>query len=322
MECRGSSLLLAFPLSLILLGCGMRLSSCVRLGSRAWCRRGVRCGRGMGLSCDVLRRRSAWLGRGTFHWRRASRRGFADRRRRRARRRHCTFRWRSLRHRCSTFRRCCVGSSSGVRSRLSPRRCFRRSLRLSCRRWLGPSIYSSWRGVTFLGQRLGDSNIRRTSAIGLGKRCLVGPGYSRVLRLDRGRSNMRFARRSLLGGCSRMLNAPRTAVVCRMIIADNRVLLHNCPVHISRMNESLIHMHHGGVVGKRAASPLATGKADATEPEPIVHAAIVAHLRAPIPVVESVIAIRPTPVRWRPKRAGIRRRHPRARHPVIVPIVA
>src|SRR5580658_1047816 len=118
-----------------------------------------------------------------------------------------------------------------------------------------------------------------------------------------------------------MLNAAWTAVIRRTIITDDRILLNNRLVYISRVNETLIHMYHSSVVGKSTASPLAAGKANAAEPEPIVHAAIIAHLRAPIPIMESVIAVRPTPVGRRPQGAEIWRRYPRARHPVVVPIV-
>src|SRR5208282_6383437 len=70
-----------------------------------------------------------------------------------------------------------------------------------------------------------------------------------------------------------------------------------------------------------ASAPLATGKTHAAVTEAVVHAAIVADVRAPIAVMEPEAAAEPAPVTRRPQRAGIRNRNPGAGHPVVVSAV-
>jgi hypothetical protein len=214
--------------------------------------------------------------------------------------------WRSL---CFSLRRSSLGFSLW------------RSLCFGLRRSLGFCLHPRRRSVLFHGQRLGGNQRLWLSAIGLGKRGLVGLGRNRVLRLELGRSHMRLVCDRLLGGRGRVLNAVRTAVVRHVIGVGHDAPLHNRPVNVGGVNDGLIHMHHRGVVSKVPAPPLAAGKADAPVAGAVVHAAVVANVVAPVAVMEPVPAAGPPPVRRRPQRAAVRSRHPGARHPVVVPIV-
>src|ERR1700679_3008636 len=52
--------------------------------------------------------------------------------------------------------------------------------------------------------------------------------------------------------------------------------------------------------------------------EPVVDSAVKAHLLAPVAVVKNKSIATPTPISWSPEEAHFRRRHPCARHPVVV----
>ena len=118
-----------------------------------------------------------------------------------------------------------------------------------------------------------------------------------------------------------MLNSAWTAVIRDVMRVGYNAGFNDCPVHISGVNVSLIHSNYRRVIRKRVAAPLAAGKPDAPESEAVVHAAVVAHVLAPVAVMKSVLTAVPTPVRRRPHRAHVRSRHPRAWIPVVVPIV-
>lgn len=118
-----------------------------------------------------------------------------------------------------------------------------------------------------------------------------------------------------------MVNSVRTTVIGNVIRIQNRVLLHNCPVHIRVVDDRDIYLRDRGVIGEHAAPPLAADKADATKSESVIDAAVVADFVSPVAIVETVNAIGPTPVGRCPQRAFVRSRHPCARHPVVVRVV-
>ncbi len=237
-------------------------------------------------------------------------------RRRSVLRRGRMFRWCSMLSRRGVLRRSGVFRGGRVLSRSSM--LYRSRVRLSLRfsLWRSSLGFDLWLGLSrrrsmlFHGQRLCGSQVSRMSAIGLGKRCLVGPGRSRVLRLERGRRHMRLVLDRPLGGRGRVLNAVRTAVESHVIGIGDDASLHHRPVDVGGVDDGFIHMHNRGVVGKGAAPPLATGKADAAVAEAVVHAAIEANVVAPVAVMKPILAVVPTPVWGRPQRALIGSRNP------------
>jgi len=114
-----------------------------------------------------------------------------------------------------------------------------------------------------------------------------------------------------------MIDAARSAGVRHMVVVDDRRIVHDGLVDIGVVNNSRIHIHHGGVVGEAATAPFSTGKADAHEAEAIVHPAVVANVLAPVAVKEAVMTAFKAPVWRRPKVSGLGSRHPSARNPVI-----
>jgi hypothetical protein len=127
------------------------------------------------------------------------------------------------------------------------------------------------------------------------------------------------------GGCALLwpglvLDATGTAVVGNAPVVDNRVSLHNCAVDIGGVNDGLIHAHHRSVIGKLIAAPLAARKADATVAVTVVHAAVVAHVTAPVALMEPVAPTGPAPIMGRPQCAFIGRLHPRTRNPEVIAV--
>jgi hypothetical protein len=118
-----------------------------------------------------------------------------------------------------------------------------------------------------------------------------------------------------------MLNAARSTSVGHVIVVDDGRVMHDRRIDIGVVDHSCVHAHHSGVVRKVSAAPFATGKTDAHISEAIVHAAVVANVRAPVTAIEAVRSAFKTPVGRRPEVSRLRSRHPCARNPVI-PAVA
>jgi hypothetical protein len=132
---------------------------------------------------------------------------------------------------------------------------------------------------------------------------------------------MLLVRHCLLCRRSRVLNSAGTAVVSDMMRVGYDAGFDDCTVYIGGVNICLIHANHRRVIRKRVAAPFAACEPDATESEAVVHAAVVAHVLAPVTVMKSVLAAVPAPVRRCPHCAHVRGWHPRAWIPVVVPIV-
>jgi len=175
--------------------------------------------------------------------------------------------------------------------------------------------------MRFHSQRLGDGQRRRPTAVDLGIRLVVHLRGLDVLRLEARGRRMRFVLGDLLLGSGRMLNAARSAGVSHVVGIHNRVLLDDGPVDVGSVNDGGIHIHYRRVVSKRATAPLTAGKADSHVAKAVVHAAIVAHVVAPVAGMEDIEAAGPTPIGGRPQAADEGRGNPCARHPEV-PFIA
>src|SRR5487761_2249347 len=105
-----------------------------------------------------------------------------------------------------------------------------------------------------------------------------------------------------------MSDAAGTTAVSYAVVDDGRVIHHGV-VDIGIADHVPVHAHDRGVIGKIVAAPFTAHEADAHVAEAIVHAAIVAHLRAPVSPVEHIQATRPAPVRRSPQGTLVRSRH-------------
>src|SRR5258707_14809561 len=81
-----------------------------------------------------------------------------------------------------------------------------------------------------------------------------------------------------------------------------------------------IHVGHAAVVVEVASAPLATVETFTGIAEPVVNAAIEAHVRTPAATVKKVEAFFPSPPARSPKHAN-GTDHPCARHPVLAVVI-
>jgi hypothetical protein len=114
--------------------------------------------------------------------------------------------------------------------------------------------------------------------------------------------------------CRPCLNASTAAVV-----ADaGYIVVHNYgAVDVGIVNDRCVYIDHGGVIAEHASGPASAVEANAAVSEPVVHAAIEANLRPPIPGVPCVDTIRPAPITGRPEQAHGWSHHPCTGNPVI-----
>src|SRR6266481_5940520 len=128
---------------------------------------------------------------------------------------------------------------------------------------------------------------------------------------------MPFSGRMLLGG--RCLGPCSTGAAVKADAVDRGVVIdHGGVVGIVDIDD--IDVGYGPVVVVDAATPISAGKADTGVAEPIVDAAIKAHVRTPVAAVPNIEAVPPSPIARSPEHAHHRRLHPRARHPVVAVI--
>lgn len=104
----------------------------------------------------------------------------------------------------------------------------------------------------------GSNYVLRVSAVHLGIRRSVDLRRLLVTRLDAGRSRVLVAIGNPLRWCGSVLNSARAAVIRNAVVVDDRVVRHNRPVDIGRVNHVFVHAHHRGVVGELVAAPLST----------------------------------------------------------------
>jgi hypothetical protein len=107
-----------------------------------------------------------------------------------------------------------------------------------------------------------------------------------------------------------MPNSAGAAAVGDSPIIHYGVVPHNCPVDIDIVNAHIIYPYHRGVICKVVAMPRATHKAYSHVSESVVHAAVVAHVLAPISGVKHIESARPAPIRRCPERTYVWSRYP------------
>jgi hypothetical protein len=155
------------------------------------------------------------------------------------------------------------------------------------------------------------------AAISLGVSGAVGSCGFHVLRLDRCGRLVLLMRCDLLLRGGLMLNAARTAVVGHVTVVHDRGVVNDGFVHVGVGDYGAVHVDDRSVIGKRAAPPLTAGETDTHVAEAVVHAAVVAHMRAPIAGMKQVLAAAPTPPRRGPQQADSGGGHPGTGNPVV-----
>jgi hypothetical protein len=114
-----------------------------------------------------------------------------------------------------------------------------------------------------------------------------------------------------------MLNAAGAAAVGHMTVVDDGVIVNDGFVHIGGANDGGVHIRDGGVIGKSATSPFATGETDAHVAEAVVDAAVVADGRSPVAFMEEELPAGPAPVGRSPEESWFGRRNPGAGDPEV-----
>ncbi len=95
----------------------------------------------------------------------------------------------------------------------------------------------------------------------------------------------------------------------------------DCLVHVNVGDADGVHVHDGGVVEERSATPFAAAKARAAVSKAVVNPAVEANMRSPVAAIPCVDSVIPTPVAGGPQQARLRHFNPRAGNPVITVIV-
>ena len=128
----------------------------------------------------------------------------------------------------------------------------------------------------------------RTPTVVLHIQVPVSAGSLNVLLLIYRRSFVPIVHRYALLGSGIVPNSAGAAAVGDSPIIHDGVVPHNCPVDIDIVNAHIVYPHNRGVICKVVAMPCATHKADAHVSESVVHAAVVAHVLAPISRVKHI----------------------------------
>jgi hypothetical protein len=81
----------------------------------------------------------------------------------------------------------------------------------------------------------------------------------------------------------------RTATERHMAVPGDKPALHNRMIFINAAAPSATHahMHHRRVVGEDPSPPQAARKSNTTVAKPVVHTAVVAHMRSPISTMKN-----------------------------------
>src|SRR5450631_4568951 len=162
-------------------------------------------------------------------------------------------------------------------------------------------------------RRRGDG---RVSLILAGTQRRLAARHRRVLSLFRSRIDVPFTDCGQLRRRGLRMNAV-AAVVAHAI--DGDVVNDGFVVHIGNVHAADV--VDGTVVVKMAAPPVAALVAIAAVSIAVIHAAVKSHLRAPVAGMPEKYRALHSPVPRRPEIIGLRRQHPRSRHPVIVLVV-
>ncbi len=161
-----------------------------------------------------------------------------------------------------------------------------------------------------------------------GKRCCLGNAVVllrklaavllrelHVLLLHLRRSNVLLVQGCLFPGGWTALQATLAAHVTRMyvVVDDRRV------VNVRVVHDVHVHVAVGGVVEEMVVVPVPTLIPVAKEAETVIDTAVVANVRTPVAGVPAIEAVVESPVAGRPEQAGLRRGHPCAGYPKVVP---
>ena len=138
-----------------------------------------------------------------------------------------------------------------------------------------------------------------------------------VLLLSRCTNMVLPRKRSLLSRLTR-LNPACAAIEARPVV-DRRAVNHRI-VDVRIVDHGPVHIDDCGVIRKAVADPAPSAKTDATITESIVHAAIEANVRPPVPSMKDICATAPAPVARRPQQTNLWRPNPHTRNPVVARI--
>ncbi len=130
--------------------------------------------------------------------------------------------------------------------------------------------------------------VLRTAVVGLEVGRMVGSGSLNMLLLERGRRYVRLAHCHPLLGSRIVPDSAGTTAVRDVVVIDDRSITDNRLITIGVPNNSVVHMHHRGVVSEVVAAPLPTDKADSHVAEAVVDAAVVSHMPAPVAFVKDI----------------------------------
>ncbi len=166
-------------------------------------------------------------------------------------------------------------------------------------------------------QRPGRSNRHRPAVVVRKVLRRILPRRFNMLLLHRRRSYVLFSGVLLFHRRRLVLNSARSTRIRNMVVVDDRRVVNDRLVDVRVVNNRRIYVHHGRIVGKLVTAPLTTGESDPHIPKAVVHTTVVSNVRSPIAIKEAILTALKAPVRWRPKEARLRCRHPRARNPVI-----
>ena len=101
---------------------------------------------------------------------------------------------------------------------------------------------------------------------------------------------------------------------------DRRIIVHHRLV-VDIVDYCHVHVVHPSVVVEVVPPPVSALITFSTVPIAVIYSAIETDARSPVTVIPSVRSVVPSPVSGCPQIAGRRRKHPCARHPVIIFIV-
>ena len=132
-----------------------------------------------------------------------------------------------------------------------------------------------------------------------------------MIPLHRGRLEVMIALRHHFMRRGTYAQSTRTAVEGHVIIHVN----HGVVVYVGHVHAADV--HDRAVIKERATAPVTALESNTGITEAVVHTAVEADMRTPITAVPAIDTARPTPVPRGPEQAGLRRQHPRTRHPVI-----
>ena len=173
--------------------------------------------------------------------------------------------------------------------------------------------------VVVCRKRLADREAGRTAMIHTGKLSPIGAGGALILELRRHGRGMRRMQRRQFCGSRTHLHSARSAVEADASAAPAAtpvVAADRAAINVALDGD--VYVVDGAVVVEVAATPVTALIAEADIPEPVVDAAIEAHVLAPVAAVEPVVVMPVAPVARRPQSALVGSLDPHAGHPIIV----